>query len=169
MGYPIDGKRINKCVMIKQIKQYISILQLKVKAMQLITPVLQSYEGKTVSKRIETKAKEVMGQFNVYYHIGYVEHELRIHGNGIDYDNTITIRLCRNDSDRILRMDKVFEYDSWYNYQDQIDSLNEFLKNIDTYIVQWNKMIDYLEDRQKQFNDIPYPVSQSFNMRDLIR
>ena len=58
--YPITGKKVNKFELVKKINAYIAKLEKKVIVMQLIIPVLKSFEGKTVSKRIETKAKEVL-------------------------------------------------------------------------------------------------------------
>jgi len=167
--YPITGKKVNKFELVKKINAYIAKLEKKVIVMQLIIPVLKSFEGKTVSKRIETKAKEVLKDFTVYYAVGYVEHELKIWGNGIDYDNMITIRLCRNDGNKLLKMEYIFEYDNWYSFQDHIDKLKSFEKEIDIYVKSWNTMVDYLESKAGEFKDIPYPISEDFYMRNLIK
>jgi hypothetical protein len=79
----------------------------------------------------------------------------------------ITFYLCRNDSDKTFKMDSIKEFRA-YDFQGHIDSLNEFKKNIKSYVNEWNAMIDYLEEKAEFFNKVPYPISEHFYMGNVI-
>ena len=167
MAYPFIGKSIDKNELEKKVLDYIILLEQKVIAMQLIIPLLREFEGKKVSKHIETRAKALMTQFDVYYKMGVVNYELKIYGNGIPYDECITIWLTRIDGDKILNESKWNEHPNWFDYQGHIDKLQSFLNSIHYFVTEWNKMIDYLGDKSELFHSMSYPLNESFDMRKL--
>ena len=169
MSYPIDGKPVNKEELAKQVMAYIAMLEKKVIAMQLIIPLLREFEGKKVTKIICNRAIELMSEFDITYKMGVVNYELIIYGNGIKWDDRITIWLCRIDSDKVLRESNWYEYPNWFDYAGHIDKLKWFLDSIHCYVTEWNKMINYLNEQNEFFHDMPYPTSEVFSMRKLIR
>ena len=163
----MNSKKLDKFELIKKIKKHIDLLKVKKEIFELVIPVLKTFEGKQVSKRIENKLKEQLPQLTISYYQSYTYIELKVWGNGLKYDDRINFNLCKNDSDKIFKMENVLQYDNWYDYQGHIDKLNEFKKNINDYVKNWNEFIDYLDLKEKEFKDIPYPISEHFYMRHL--
>jgi hypothetical protein len=145
---------------VKQTKQ----LKAKQTAYDLALPIIKSFEGKKVTKRIQTKLNEAMPEFTISYVSSWTYIELRIWGNGINYQSNLVFNLCKVDGDKILKMDKVIEYPQWFNFKEQLDELSEFRKDINQTVKDWNDFVEMMETKSKQFKSIPYPAREHFQL-----
>jgi len=75
------------------IQKRIESAELNFKLWKVVQSALLKFEGKTISKRIETEIKKLLPDNTIYYDNNYGMYHIVIWGNGIKYDNRLSFLL----------------------------------------------------------------------------
>lgn len=148
------------------IQEQIKIKQDNLKILDAIEPVLKSFDGKTISKRIETAIKKALPEYTVYYGKSYSWYEVRIWGNGIKYDNSITLNLGYLRDTDTLNFDWFVKNNKFlYLEKERMDILvavsDDSLHELNT---KYEEYLSIKEQFKNFISEFPYPVSQYFKL-----
>lgn len=147
---------------LKKCHKQIKLLEAKQTAFDLIFPIIKSFEGKQVTKRIKTKIENELKDYSISYNPSWTYIELSIWGNGIEYNDKITFNLCLVEGDKTLSIEKVMQYPQWFDYKTNIEALREFTNNANQLVKEWNEFIELIKTKSERFKGIPYPVNEYF-------
>ena len=124
-----------------------------------IIDVLKKFDGKEISKRIETalKADPRLSPFSLSYHILAGMYQITFWGNGLAYEERNTVFLGYT-SEHILNLENVMESNRGFLHCTLI-SMGTF----DARIIKWNKMVTDLRDYYlNECDDISYILSRDW-------
>jgi len=149
---------------IKDIKEYQDTLAHNINILSLIEPVIRTFDGKKITKRIETAVKKVLPEgYVTFYQFKYSWFELSIWGNGIKFDHSIRLTLGYNEF--FSFEDYVERNQRYYLDKSRCEELDGYL-NDPVYL---KGLCDKKESLLKQMKEyeiatknLPWPISQHF-------
>jgi len=115
-----------------------------------IESILTIFEGKKISKRIETELKNQLPGYSVFYKTNYGMYQIEIFGNGINYDNRKSF-LIGYFSNPILNMTEVKNFNNCWELEkiryEKLESINK--KDIENQVNVWNNGLNQLQSVNK--------------------
>ena len=127
-----------------------------------VLPILRQFEGKKMSKRIETAVLKELTGYTVYYGHKYSWYELKIWGNGISYDDMVSLNLGYNE---------IFTYEEfercskcYFLNVNRYDELNKYINQpeiLQTMVDKYNELQITLSNFKTMIPQ-EYPIYQFF-------
>jgi hypothetical protein len=141
----------------KKIEKDLEIRELQnLMAKVIIEAIIEKFNGKQITKRIETYVKTlpILAGCVVYYS---VEHScfLRIWGNEISYDNSLTIYLGSNVINSADLKDRNGRH---LDDGKRISKIKERLKSLPVVVNKWNTLIDEVTDFEASLGELRYYI-----------
>ena len=111
-----------------------------------IEKILEKFEGKQITKRIETEVKKQLPEYTIYYKHDYTMFQLVVWGNGIDYNKNKTFYFGY-DSNPYVNMVKIRESNQCHDLEkSRYEKLEQItLKMIEEKCNLWNSGLDQLK------------------------
>jgi hypothetical protein len=125
-----------------------------------VIPILREFHGKKITKRIETAVVKAMPEYTIYFGHKYSWWELKIWGNGLSYDESVSLNLGYYDTFTNEEFDRCSPcmYGEWYN---NLNIYTDHPELLQTMVDKYNELKVTLAN----FNSmIPkeYPIYQFF-------
>jgi hypothetical protein len=153
---------------IKAIEERQAIQKRAVDILSIIEPVLKSFDGKTISKRIETAIKKVLPEFTVYYGKSYSWYELKIWGNGVDYQNNLSLNLGYTSTSDVFNFEwYVTNNQRSYLEKSRYEHLEVYRTDVEKLVnlsIRYEELLETISEFKKETSNLPYPVSQFFKI-----
>lgn len=127
----------------------------------LIEPILRRFDGKKITKRIETAIKKELPEYTISYGFTYSWYSLKIWGNGISWDDKIDLQLGYNeffDMDEYIRLNQRYyleseRYNTLQGYLDDLSKLKEL-------VALHTEVKDMIKKFEEKTTNLPWPVNQ---------
>lgn len=144
-----------------QIKEYSK----QVEVWHMLLNVLQKFEGKQVSKRIETAIKKENDAFVVYMDNSLNFYKLQIWGNGIVYEQRLSFVLSYDDTFSLERfIDNNISYTLAEQRKQELEAyLSEKLEEIE-YLIEYQSNLQAKIKEFKKLIPKEYPINRFFNL-----
>jgi hypothetical protein len=137
-GFAQFAKPIILNEMIKSIQDRINKLACRYDLFQSFIPVLKKFEGKKISKRIETALKEAFPKYNINLHEIANMVYIYIWGNGIEYGNRESFFVCYLESEQGL-----YHEDSFVNkHNGDIGNILECISKLKQGLIEAPKLVE---------------------------
>lgn len=131
-----------------------------------VEKVLKEFEGKKISKRIETALKnnEYLKDFTIHYGMEYSFYKISIWNNGIEYNDKISMNLVHTSSIKTVNLEKIKSNSNqfYFNVMKNYNELEKRKIGLEEDIEKWNKLVDEVEVLRKKLQ--LYPLSEQFKL-----
>jgi len=136
-----------------------------------VLDVLKKFEGKKITKRIETalKARPEMKGLIIYYGVDYGQYRLSIWGNGRGYNDRFTLTIdnkpgqWRNGCDTV-DLERVKENAKCYTLEEgRIKEMKAGLESVPELVERWNKGLDELQHVHKNAKEYGTTIGYIFD------
>lgn len=152
---------MDKYTIADEIQNRIKNAKTSVEILDRIEPIMAMFEGKKITKRIETKLKTLFPEYRIYYYFQYGMYKLDISYNGCglnlllayESDPTFTMeKYLKHNIGYYLNKERLEKYregqhlaDEWYvRYTELSDAIKQLRKDMSKYnceyIVKWDTM-----------------------------
>ena len=114
-----------------------------------IIDVIKGFDGKVITKRIETalKADPRLAGYYISYAFEYGMYRVKVLGNDLDYDNSMTVHIGYKENP-VVNMEKIIESNRGFLTGTIIN-----LDTLDERINKWNSMISDIQSFLKNDGD----------------
>jgi len=157
----------------KEIEQYIAKQEIEFLIYSQVMNIIKEFNGKDITKRIETRLKKELPQFTFSLENGSLI-IIHVWGNGIDYSQRINIYLRQSknemlynkyDHELTLQNSGYFPLIPKRNAKLKASLVNDgkFLKSL---IESWNNAISILQRINKEAENWEYPISSIFDLQN---
>lgn len=143
-----------------KIQETLTLYKAQKKVSEVLINIFKVFDGKKVTKRMETAAKEAHPEYTTYYEAGYTVY-LYVWGNGIDYSNRMMVKLCYKD-DATFSYDKFVEDIKGYNSGERIGTLEHKLQELPQLFSQYKEICDKVNKFNKSVD--VWPLSMLFKI-----
>ena len=115
---------------------------------KLVESNLKNFEGKKITKRIETALKAALPEYSVHYSTDHGMHKISIWGNGLDYGRRLTYYLGHLNNSDILDMLLVQKQNTcWELEKSRTETLRRMSKTeLYAMVEKWNFGIKALQE-----------------------
>lgn len=163
MGYQMGGTMNIQSIMdeINKVRQKQLIT---VQILELIEPVMRTFEGKKITKRIETAVKKVLpAGYVTSYCFQYSWFSLKIWGNELKYDDKIDLTIGYDTDFKMERY--LYHNQRYYLDKGRFEELGKWTPQMVMDLVQKKEEVEEVIKNYKTFTkDLPWPVSQYFRI-----
>jgi len=158
----------------KQIEECIKEQDFHFEIWQKVMSILkENFEGKNVTKRIETKLKKELPEYTLYLENGSLI-IIHIWGNGIDYNNRINIYLRIKENEMLYNKYNhalTVENSGYFPLiPERNEKLKAILKNdgklLKKLVNNWNKALKELQNINREAENFEYPISSIFDVKN---
>lgn len=144
----------------EKIQETLVLYRAQKKVSEVLINIFKAFDGKKVTKRMETIAKKVLPEYTTYYAADYTIY-LYVWGNGIDYNNKMMIKLCYKD-DNVFSYEKFINDIKGYNSEERIKTLEQKLQELPQLFSQYEDICDKVNKFNKSI-DI-WPLNMLFKI-----
>lgn len=162
---PVILERINKKKLIEKLNKKMEEYKMTDKVVKQVIKVLETLEGKTITKRFETKVKEGFNLpgYRVYYCERYGNLELNIYQEG-EHSKHIDFVLKRSSTnDKIFNMERFYKNNPHLRYDEMAKDLESDIKMIND-----NEMVERINQSVDTINEI-YDALSTNSKYDLFK
>ena len=132
-----------------------------------IEPVLKTFDGKKMSKRIETAIQKVLPDNTVFFGKSYSWYVLTFLGNGIEYEDRIEFNLGYFSSGDIFDYkwfteQNVGVYSNKKRYEELVDVIANHSTELVNRVLDYNQLQEDIQELKDKTKDLPYVITQHF-------
>lgn len=133
--------------------------------LELVEPVMRTFEGKKITKRIETAVKKVLPSgYVTSYGFQYSWFSLKIWGNELTYDDKIDLTLGYEVDFKMERY--LYHNQRYYLDKGRNEVLNTWTPEMIMELIQKKEEVErVIKDFETTTKDLPWPVSQYFRIK----
>ena len=134
----------------------LNILKSRIEIVDKVVPVLQKYEGKQISKRVQTSVQEVFQGCCVSYNKDFCGFEISIWGEkiGLDYNNRLCLKIGEENQEK-FSMEFFNKRNEYYLLsQKKYNDLLEKSSNVDSLVSEYNTMVQSMLDMRKKIDGL---------------
>lgn len=158
----MNEETINKIK--NEIKERINVYEIQKEMIENIISILKNFENKTINKRIETEIKKQYPGYTIYYSKGYTFFELKVWGNGLNYNDSFSLYLEKHNEYGAFSLERFLEYNEHlFHHEKNLVNLHKTLFTLKRYVDRYNALIDVVEKEKEFFKNVSYPASSYFN------
>jgi len=133
----------------------------------IVAQVLQKFEGKPFSKRMETAIKKALPLNTVYYEKTSYHIEITIWGNGVKYDKRMVVRLASRLCEDYPNFNYVdFRERNQCHFLDheRLERSKSQLPELGNAVIQFNEALETIKSIQEKFTE--HPLTYAFSVEE---
>jgi hypothetical protein len=148
----------------KECKNQIEIWERQFKVYEVAKEVLKEYEGKVLNRRIISHLKKYLPEnLTIHYSDAYSWYEIKIWGDGIPYDNFVSIWLCyKSEGVKTFSMELIEKHGRGYSdLPKNIEKLKTKLENLDAILKEYEEIKKSIKNFENSLEN-SYPLTKFF-------